>query len=77
MTYPDHVLLDRMRNVFDDTLEIADWFKQGPDDDYSYTFAETRTHLIGMWGTMQDAADRIEALIADNDRLRKLLEERK
>jgi broad specificity phosphatase PhoE len=63
MTYPDHVLLDRMRNVFDDTLEIADWFKQEPDEEYNYRFAETRTHLIGMWETMQDAADRLEALI--------------
>ena len=56
----DKALVDRMLNVFNDTPEIASWFEQGGGI-YDYKMGETRTHLLGMWETMQEAAHRIEA----------------
>jgi len=56
----DKALVDRMLNVFNDTPEIASWLEQDGEF-YDYEMAETRTHLLGMWETMQEAAHRIEA----------------
>ena len=56
----DKALVDRMLNVFNDTPEIASWFEQGGEL-HDYKMGETRTHLLGMWETMQEAAHRIEA----------------
>ena len=53
-------LVDRMLNTFNDTPEIASWFEQGGGL-HDYKMGETRTHLLGMWETMQEAAHRIEA----------------
>jgi hypothetical protein len=49
-----------MLNVFNDTPEIAVWFAQSAQF-YDYEKSEVRTHLLGMWETMQEAAHRIEA----------------
>ena len=53
-------LVDRMLNMFNDTPKIASWFEQDGEF-YDYEMGETRTHLLGMWETMQEAAHRIKA----------------
>jgi hypothetical protein len=68
----DQALVDRMLNVFNDTPEIAVWFEQSAQF-YDYEKGEVRTHLLGMWETMQDAARRIEELSAENARMREVL----
>jgi len=59
----DEQLVERMLTVFDDAPEIASWFEQD-DDEYDYLMGETRIHLLGMWETMQEAAQRIKELSA-------------
>jgi len=56
----DKSLVDRMLNVFEDTPEIASWFKRDGQLCH-YEKCEVRDHLLGMWETMQEAAHRIEA----------------
>ena len=50
-------LVTRIRIVFEDTPEILSTL-----DVETYSGAEAHTHLLGMWNTMKDAADRIERL---------------
>ena len=50
-------LVKRLRHVFADTPEILSWI-----DTSTYTGAETREHVAGMFETMLSAADRIEKL---------------
>ena len=52
-------LVTRIRTVFEDTPEILSTL-----DVETYSGAEAYTHLLGMWNTMKDAADRIEELEA-------------
>jgi hypothetical protein len=59
----DEELVERMLTVFEDTPEIASWYEQDGDY-YDYEMGETRTHLLGMWDTMQEAAQRIKELSA-------------
>jgi hypothetical protein len=59
----DEQLVERMLTVFEDTPEIASWYEQDGDY-YDYSMGETRTHLLGMWETMQEAAQRIKELSA-------------
>ena len=59
----DEELMERMLTVFEDTPEIASWYEQDGDE-YDYTMAETHCHLLGMWETMQEAAQRIKELSA-------------
>jgi hypothetical protein len=73
MTDKAKALAYRMRNVFDDTPEIASWYETS-EDDYNYSFAETRDHLLCMWKTMKDGARMIEAQVAEIERLRFQLE---
>jgi len=61
---PDEELVERMLTVFEDTPEIASWYEQDECDYYDYSMGETRTHLLGMWETMQEAAQRIKELSA-------------
>ena len=70
----DEQLVERMLTVFKDTPEIASWYEQDECDSYDYWMGETRTHLLGMWETMQEAAQRIEAQAAEIERLRGHLE---
>ena len=56
----DKALVDKMLNAFEDTPEIASWFEQDGEL-YDYKMAETCTHLLGMWETMKEAAQCIEA----------------
>ena len=65
-------LVKRIRTVFEDTPEVASWLEQDGDS-YDYDLAEARTHMLGMWETMQVAADRIEAQAAEIERLREAL----
>lgn len=65
-------LVKRIRTVFEDTPEVASWLEQDGDS-YDYDLAEARTHMLGMWETMQVAADRIEAQAAEIERLRELI----
>jgi hypothetical protein len=60
----DEQLVERMLTVFEDTPEIASWYEQDECDSYDYWMGETRTHLLGMWETMQEAAQRIKELSA-------------
>ena len=52
-------LVTRIRIVFEDTPEILSTL-----DVETYSGAEAHTHLLGMWQTMKEAADRIEELEA-------------
>jgi hypothetical protein len=52
-------LVNRLRHVFDDTYEVAEWI-----DDSTYEGAELFTHVVGMFKTMLAAAIRIERLEA-------------
>ena len=56
----DKALVDRMLNVFNDAPEIALWFEPGGEL-HDYKMSETRTYILGMWETMQEAAHRIKA----------------
>lgn len=67
-------LVTRIRTVFEDTPEILSTL-----DVETYSGAEAHTHLLGMWNTMKDAADRIEALqkqlAASDEEIRALRDE--
>ena len=52
-------LVARIRIVFEDTPEILSTL-----DVKTYSGAEAHIHLLGMWQTMKEAADRIEQLEA-------------
>jgi phage baseplate assembly protein gpV len=65
-------MVKRIRTVFEDTPEVASWLEQDGNS-YDYDLAEARTHMLGMWETMQVAADRIEAQAAEIERLREAL----
>ena len=56
----DKALVDRLLNVFNDAPEIALWFEPGGEL-HDYKMSETRTYILGMWETMQEAAHRIKA----------------
>jgi len=47
----------RIRTVFEDTPEVLSTL-----DVETYEGAEAHTHMLGMWDTMKEAADRIEQL---------------
>lgn len=68
--YSNEQLVKRMRDVFEDTPEVASWFKQKKGEEYIYEYGEVHVHLLGMWDTMLMAADRIEALDKENKSLR-------
>lgn len=50
-------IVTRIRTVFEDTPEVLSTL-----DGETYEGAEAHTHMLGMWETMKDAADRIEFL---------------
>lgn len=50
-------IVTRIRTVFEDTPEVLSTL-----DVETYAGAEAHTHMLGMWETMNDAADRIERL---------------
>lgn len=50
-------LVTRIRTVFEDTPEVLSTL-----DVETYAGAEAHTHMLGMWETMKEAADYIEAL---------------
>jgi hypothetical protein len=50
-------IVTRIRTVFEDTPEVLSTL-----DGETYEGAEAHTHMLGMWETMKDAADRIEGL---------------
>ena len=50
-------IVTRIRTVFEDTPEVLSTL-----DVETYAGAEAHTHMLGMWETMKDAADRIEEL---------------
>jgi hypothetical protein len=50
-------LVTRIRTVFEDTPEVLSML-----DVETYAGAEAHTHMLGMWETMKEAADRIEQL---------------
>jgi RPA family protein len=52
-------LVTRIRTVFEDTPEVLSTL-----DVETYAGAEAHTHMLGMWETMKEAADRIEELEA-------------
>ena len=50
-------LVTRIRTVFEDTPEVLSML-----DVKTYAGAEAHTHMLGLWETMKDAADRIKEL---------------
>jgi hypothetical protein len=72
-TYTNEQLIIRMRDVFEDTPEVASWFKQENGEEYIYEYGEVHVHLLGMWDTMLMAADRLEELDKENKILHNLL----
>jgi RPA family protein len=50
-------IVTRIRTVFEDTPEVLSTL-----DVETYEGAEAHTHMLGMWETMKEAADRIEEL---------------
>ena len=49
-------VVERIRQVFDDTEEIASWC------DETYEGRETRVHLLGLYASALEACDEIEVL---------------
>ena len=64
------VNVKRIREVFEDNDEVASWC-----DTSTYVGAETYTHLVGLYETALAAADEIDLLRAENERLREALKE--
>lgn len=58
----------KIREVYEDNDEIASWC-----DRSTYEGAEIYIHLIGLYDTALHAADEIEQLSAENERLREAL----
>ena len=66
-------IVTRIRTVFEDTPEVLSTL-----DVETYAGAEAHTHMLGMWETMKEAADRIEELqkqLAASDKQIKYLED--
>lgn len=49
---------ERIRTVFDDSVEIASWYA----DENDYPSIETREHILAMWQDMKRASKRIDAM---------------